>query len=780
MLCLFNTKKENNMKNKIKELILNKLEWDSYIPLSPADLLFEISKEMEFTDQAFFDALYDLEKDFDVGLTKKGKIIKSSDVGIYKGIFSASARGDFGFVATDKGDFFIPPKFTLGALNGDTVAIKKIEMSSKFYGKGNEAEIIKVTKRALESFIGTFKVLLHNGNRSIATVVPDNEKIRLSITVPFKHFNDATDGDKVVCKITAFSQNEFSNAKGQVIEVLGKADTQEANYKAILRENGIVTEFSDDVLTEADAVASEPLSLNGRADLRNETIFTIDGEDAKDLDDAISVKKTEFGYVLGVHIADVSHYVIEGSKIDTEAINRGTSVYFTDKVVPMLPKALSNGICSLNGGVDRYALSAIITLDGNGNILYTELKNSIINSKVRGVYSQLNDIIENGENSEFYKKYAHVMDDFNIMLELYKILKHKSDAKGAMELESDESKIILDENGHPVEIVKRERGITERLIEQFMLCANEAVANYLYNASFPCVYRVHDEPDTDKISAFALFAKNLGVDVSPLNAKSKITPMQLSTILENARKTDHFSIVSSVLLRSLMKARYSSVPKSHFGLATDFYCHFTSPIRRYPDLTVHRIVKAMLAGKIDEKTLPKYEKLSSLSAELSSENELKATYAERDIDDLYKCIYMADRIGLEYDAVICSVTAFGFFAKTENLCEGLVPIEALGQGFYFDKENLILQRGKTTFRLGQRVRIKIIESDIRLRRATFSLVAYEEIDAPKIDISRAQKTSAPRKREEKRNINKHKRDYPKSKRAGKKQLVKSLRKKKRR
>ena len=764
------------MNNKIKELILDKLSWDSYIPLSPGDMLYEISPKGEINEEDFWRVLYKMEESYDVGLTKKGKITRPSDVGIFKGIFSASPRGDFGFVVTDKGDFFIPPKLTQGALNGDEVAIKKIEMSSKFYGKGNEAEVIKVTKRSLESYIGTFKVLVHNGNRSIGTVIPDNDKIKLSVTVSFKHFNGASDGDKVVCKINSFPVNGFSGAKGEILEVLGKADSQEANYKAVLVENGIVTEFSDDVLNEADKVASEPLSSDGRADLRNETIFTIDGEDAKDLDDAISVKETEHGYILGVHIADVSHYVREGSKIDTEAINRGTSVYFTDKVVPMLPKALSNGICSLNGGVDRYALSAIITLDKCGNIIYTELKNSIINSKVRGVYSELNDIIENKENSKFYKKYAHILDDFNIMLELYEVLRSKGERKGAMELESDESKIILDENGHPVEIIKRERGITERLIEQFMLCANEAVANYLYNASIPCVYRVHDEPDTEKISSFALFARNLGVDASPLNAKNKITPMQLSKILENAKKTDHFSIVSSVLLRSLMKARYSSVPKAHFGLATDFYCHFTSPIRRYPDLTVHRIVKALLAGKIDEKSLDRYEKFASLSAELSSENELKATYAEREIDDLYKCVYMADRIGEEYDAIICSVTSFGFFAKTENLCDGLVPIEALGQGFYFDKDNLILQRGKTTFRLGQNVRVKVMESDVRLRRVTFSLIAYEEIDAPKIDMSKAQKTSAPRKRDTVRKGKK--RDY--AKKSVKKALVKSLRKKKRR
>ena len=763
------------MKDKIKNLIIDRIHCDSYIPLIPMELYNEISVDGGFSEEEFWRVLYKMEENYEIGLTKKGKIIKSSEVGIFKGVFSASPRGDFGFVVTDKGDFFIPPKFTRGALNGDEVAIKKIEMSSKFYGKGNEAEVVCVTKRALEGYIGTFKVILHNGARSLATVIPDNEKIKLNVTVAFKHFKGATDGDKVFCKINAFPANEFSGAKGEVVEILGKADTKEANYRAVLLENGIVTEFSDDVLAEADLVAEEKISLDGREDLREETIFTIDGEDAKDLDDAISVKAIENGYVLGVHIADVSHYVHSGGKIDNEAINRGTSVYFTDKVVPMLPKSLSNGACSLNGGVDRYALSCIITLDKSGNILYTELKKSVINSKVRGVYSELNRIIENGKDSEFYEKYAHVMADFQAMLELYEVLSAKSRRKGAMELEDAESKIILDENGHPVDIIKRERGTAERLIEQFMLCANEAVATYLYNASIPCVYRVHDEPDAEKIGAFSLFARNLGVDVSPLNPKNKITSMQLSKILENAKDAGKLPIVSSVLLRSLMKAKYSSVPKAHFGLATELYCHFTSPIRRYPDLTVHRIISSLLDGDIDEKTLERYEKFAALSAELSSENEIKAVSAEREIDDLYKCIYMADRIGKEYDAVICSVTAFGFFARTENLCEGLVPIEALGQGFYFDKENLILQRGKTSFRLGQNVRIKVIESDIRARRITFSLMAYEEIEVPKIDMRNAQKAN-PRKKDTVRKGKKH--DYKKS--AGKKTLVKSLRKKKRR
>ena len=761
------------MNEKIKEAILDTLSYDCYVPLTPSQLFFEISPNEEFLEDDFWRTLYEMEDNYLVGVTKKGKITKASEVGAYRGIFSASARGDFGFVTTDKGEFFIPPKFTRGATNGDEVVIKKFEMGSKFYGKGNEAEILKILKRSLESYVGTFKILLHNGARSMGIVVPDNEKIRLSATVSAKHFNGAKDGDKVVCKINSFPSNEFSTCRGEILEVLGATDSKEANYKAVLVENGIITEFSDETLKEADLVAMEEISPKGRLDLRDKVIFTIDGADAKDLDDAISIERADFGYILGVHIADVSHYVRAGSKIDEEAINRGTSVYFTDKVVPMLPKVLSNGVCSLNSGTDRLTLSAHISVDTQGNILYCRIDNAIITSKVRGVYSELNHIIENGKDSEFYSKYAHIMDDFNIMLELYEALKLKSQRKGAMELESEESKIILDENGHPVDILKRERGVSERLIEQFMLCANEAVATFLFNSGMPCVYRVHEEPDLDKISSFALFARNLGIDVSPLNARGKITPMQLSTILEGAKETKYFSIISGVLLRSLMKAKYSSVSAPHFGLATKHYCHFTSPIRRYPDLSVHRIVKAMLAGAIDENHLPKFEAFASISAELSSENELRAVRAERDIDDLYKCVYMNDRIGQIYDAVICSVTGFGFFARTENLCEGLVPIESLGGGFSYDKDNHILARGKTAFRLGQAVKIKVVEADVKSKRVTFSLVSFEKAEGPAIDPTKARQINPPRGKREKK-------PRQKATKNGKRVVCKSLRKKKKR
>ena len=722
------------MANRLEDIIIDTVYKDDYIPLAPHMLLEDIKSVYEeyadLDESVFWKSVSRLEKNLDIAFTKKGKIAKPSEVGLYKGVFSTSSKGNFGFVTTDTGEFFIPPKFTQGAVYSDTVAIRRFDKLSRYYGKGNEAEVVSIVERGLTTLIGTLAVY-RNGRSTVAYLEPDNERIHLQISIPQKSLNGATSGDKVVVKITKYPNSEFDSAVGEVISCLGRADSVEANYTAILQENGIALSFSEGALNEAKEKENEPIDTSGRLDLRNEVIFTIDSYEAKDLDDAISVKKTENGYVLGVHIADVSHYVTHASSLDKDAYERGTSVYFTDKVVPMLPKELSNGICSLNEGQDRLTLSAFMTLDKSGTILSTEIYNSVIRSRVKGIYSELNDIIERNEESEFYQKYEGVSDTFKIMLELYEILKAKSEQKGAMELESDETKIILDKNGHPVDIIKRERGESERLIEQFMLCANEGVASFMYNAQIPCVYRVHDEPDREKISSFAIFARNLGIDVSPLKAKNTITPSQLSLILKDSEEKGHLSIVSSVLLRSLVKARYSSLQKSHFGLNTEYYCHFTSPIRRYPDLSVHRILKSFLRGEISDQNIGAYERFATLSAQMSSDNEVRAVHAERDIEELYKCIYMRDHVGEELDCVICSVNSFGFFAKTDKLCQGLVPIESLGNGFSYDRENQILSRGRTIYRLGMQVKVIVADVDISLRQVNFTLVRDKNNEASK-------------------------------------------------
>lgn len=716
----------------IKDEILALVNEKDYSPLTTYEMLELFNNNgRNFDESDFWRAVSIMEgEDFTIAFSKKGRLVSCEALGQYKGIYSASSKGGFGFVTTDKGEFFIPPNLSFCALTGDTVVCKKIDRGSRYYGKGNEAEIIAVLERGFTEIIGSIAIY-HNGKSYAGYVTPDNDRIKPSVLVDGRNLNGASSNDKVLCRITEYPEKEHEPIRCEVTEILGKADSQEANYKAVLLSHGIITSHSPLAEEEAEKSSKSEISATGRADFRNKTIFTIDSKEAKDLDDAISIEETDTGYILGVHIADVSHYVKRDSHLDREAFKRGTSVYFTDKVVPMLPRSLSNGSCSLNEGEDRLTLSAIIELDKSGNILACELKNSIINSKIKGIYAELNDILDKGEKSEFCEKYAHILEDFYKMYKLYEILKAKSDRKGAMELDSEETKIILDETGHPIDIVKRERGETERLIEQFMLCANEAVASYLYNAGMPCVYRVHDEPDSEKISAFALFAKNLGVDVSPLRTRNKITSSQLSRVLDSARDKECFPIVSSILLRSLMKARYSHIQKAHFGLSTEYYCHFTSPIRRYPDLCVHRIIKAMLKGKITEENIQGYEDFASNSAMASSDNEVRAVHAERDIDDLYKCVYMRDRIGEEYDAVICSVTSFGFFAKTDNLCEGLVSIDSLGGGFSYDKDNYTLARGKTVYRLGQSVKIKVEDADITTRRVDFSLVGAEKVAHPR-------------------------------------------------
>ena len=713
------------MNIQIKEKILEIISSPLYTPLSVEEL-FELVSVEEGRAKEFFKTLCDMEQCYEIFVSKKGKVSKPEPGLFVRGTYSASSHGRFGFVSSDEGEFFVPPALTCGVMNGDKVVAKRIMPKSKFYGKGNEVEIVAISERAIVEFSGEFEGFSSKG-KLFGEVRPDSERLAFTATVVGSSVTAQT-GDKVVCKITKYPLYDGDRICVKVIECLGKHTSKEANYRAILRDHAIPSYFDDLVLKEAEARASEPIRVDNRLDLRDEIIFTIDNETAKDLDDAVSIKKTENGFILGVHIADVSHYVREGSILDKEAMSRGTSVYFTDKVVPMLPPALSNGSCSLNAGTDKYALSAIITLDMQGNIKDTKLASTVIRSKVRGVYSELNDIIASGEKSQFYAKYAHVAKDFEKMLELYKVLDERAKRAGAMELESDEVEIILDGDGYPVSIEKRERGVCERLIEQFMLCANRAVAEFLFKHSFPCIYRVHEAPDPEKIRAFSIFASNIGIDTSAIRDVENVTPMALSLVLESAKEQGKAEVISGVLLRSLMKAKYMSEPKGHFGLATKLYCHFTSPIRRYPDLGVHRIVKAFLNGETDKSSVLRLSKYAEKNAVESSQNELRALYAEREIDELYKAVYMSGFIGEEMNATISSVTSFGFFARCENYCEGLVPIESLGAPFYFDEASLTLSSGRRTFALGQSVKIRVKDANVVSRRVTFSLVSAEEAD----------------------------------------------------
>lgn len=635
------------------------------------------------------------------------------------GVFAATERG-FGFVTlTDETplneDIFIPARKRGGALAGDrvTVAVRRRDLRPRTGGDYRiEGEITGILERGFTELCGTL-IETVGAERRFAPyrVIPDNR--RLTDTVEVADARDAAPGSKVQVHITDYGDGRRP-PRGEILRCLGETLSLGANYLSVLLAAGIRTDFSDAVLRDAETAAAEPISLTGRLDLRDRAILTIDGADARDLDDAISLERAGDGWLLGVHIADVSHYVRADSPTDLEARARGTSIYFTDKVVPMLPACLSNGACSLSAGTDKYALSALISLDKNGKLLGCRVENTVIRSKVRGVYDEVNDLFANRSRSAFYAKYKPVRQALADMHTLYALLEKNADARGVLELESADAKILLDADGMPCEIVKRERGDAEKMIEQFMLTANEAVARFLSARHIPCVFRVHDAPSEDKLTAYKNFVHNLGLSILPLQAEH-LTTAAFAPILAEAEQKGFGSVLSRITLRTQMKAKYSAVRGDHFGLGLEYYCHFTSPIRRYPDLTVHRILKYALANGADA-AAERYAAFAAESAAQSSECELRAVAAERDIADLYKAIYMQSAVGKTYPAVISSVTAFGLFCELENTCEGLIPVEQLGEGFGFNEKALTLSRGKRAYKLGQPICVRITDVDPLRRR----------------------------------------------------------------
>ena len=653
-------------------------------------------------------------------IKKQGNLYKSKtrDKVVLCGKFLSTSSGGIFFPFDENGElredkYYIEETDTSGAMNGDIVKVKLLP-------RRRDVRVIEITERAVKTVIGTYILDERNGEEYY--VEPDNTKLRFTIYITGNESGvQARDGDKVEVRLTYYPERFGEEAEGVINSVFGDSCTREANYSAILHESGIITKFSPEATSIAAESEHDIPQPFGRVDFRNDTVFTIDGADAKDLDDAICVKKNGDGYVLYVHIADVSNYVPEGSVLDKEAMQRGTSVYFSDKVIPMLPETLSNGICSLNSGLDRYTLSAIIDIDKFGEIKGVKPCKGIINSKVRGVYTEVNAIIDGEADNVLLEKYAPILDGtLDHALELYAKLKAKSERRGALELESAEAKIILDENGEPVDIIKRERGVAEMLIEQFMLCANEAIATYLTKKGLPCVYRIHEKPDSEKITAFIKFAHNLNLD-PPYCKKENITPGYFGVILDKAKAKGLGFPVSHVLLRSLQKAKYSERNAGHFGLASTCYCHFTSPIRRYPDLAVHRILTAAITEEKND-SAKRYASFAFKAAKKSSDAELRALEAERSIDDLYKTLYMNNHVGKEFDAVISSVTSFGIFCMLENTCEGLVPLMQMKNKYWFNPESVTLSCGSHVYRLGDAVRIKVERVDVSRRQIDFSLV----------------------------------------------------------
>ena len=589
----------------------------------------------------------------------------------------------------------------------------------------DKEKIIEILKYEKDTLVGTFK-----DSKNFGFVVPDNKKIGTDIYISKKKFGNAKNNYKVVVKITKYPEHN-RNAEGKIIEVLGRVNEAGVDMLSLIKEYKLPYEFPVNVMEEAKLVKEEVAKkdIPNRLDLRDKEIFTIDGEDAKDLDDAVCVEKTNQGtYILGVHIADVSYYVKDGSKLDKEAIKRGTSIYMMDRVIPMLPKELSNGICSLNAGEDRFTISVIMEIDKKGRVISSNIQKSVIKVTERMNYTNVTEILNIvAEHSMplHLKKYENYIDHFKLMEELALILKERRKEDGSLELDFPESKIVLDENGIAVDIEKYKITISNEIIEQFMLTANEVVAEKFFWLEAPFIYRVHEVPDIDKIKELNKFLYNFGYKVKI--SKDHIYPKAFSNVLDGIKGKPEERVISNLVLRTLKLARYETENKGHFGIASKYYCHFTSPIRRYPDLFIHRVISLYINNNYNVKTdvLDKMAEEAVQYAENSSERERIAQKVERDSIDIKKAEYMQDKVGEIYEGIVSSVTPFGMFVELENTVEGLVRFENMGDDYFaYDDENkrLIGERTKQIFRVGDKVNIEVISANKELRRIDFAIL----------------------------------------------------------
>ena len=644
---------------------------------------------------------------------KKKKQTKKSDRTKSKlqiGTFIANEKG-FGFIEIEEEteDVFVAPEYVKSAMNGDIVSFRIIEAARD--GMRAEAKIVDVLKRNVKVVVGTYQ-----RSKNFGFVVVDDSKIE-DIYIPKNLKGKAKNNDKVVVQIVKYPENNKS-AEGKIIEILGKADDTNVDLISVLRMYDLKQTFPKVVQTEVKEIPQVIHGIDGRVDLRDKEIFTIDGADTKDIDDAISLSKNGDNYLLGVHIADVSTYVRENTPLDKEASKRGTSVYLIDTVIPMLPKELSNGICSLNPNVDRYALSIDMEIDKNGNVVNKKIYKSVICSKIQMTYDNVYKVVEENEVPVGYEKFKNTL---LLMKELALILINKRKSKGAIDFEIPEAKILLDENDKVIEIKPRENTIANRIIEQFMVLANECIAEFFHSREIPFIYRIHETPDEDKIDKLKIFLNNINYVV---DFAEEVTPKDLQRVVEKYKGKEEEKVVSTTILRTMRLAKYSNENIGHFGLALKDYCHFTSPIRRYPDLFIHRVISNYLDKKIDDKKKAKFAKLAIKFADMSSDAEKKAEEAERELEKIKMCEYMSEHIDEEFDGIISSVTSFGVFVELENTIEGLVHVENMKDDYYiFDEKNVIMtgKNSKRVLKIGDKVRIKVIAADKMLRRIDFEI-----------------------------------------------------------
>jgi ribonuclease R len=706
-----------------EEEVLNFMRETAYKPLTYQELEehFSIDKAQDFKE--FVKMLTALEQDGKIILTRTNRYGVPERMDLIRGRLQGHAKG-FAFLIPDDRDHldvYINANDLKGAMNGDIVLIRVTSKSAA--GGKLEGEVVRIVTRAVTQVVGVFQ-----NNESYAFVLPDDKRINRDIFIPKNAFNGAVDGEKVIARIVNYPEGR-SAAEGEVVEILGHKDDPGVDIISIIRKHQLPEAFSDEVMAEAelapDSITEEEILQQGRRDLRHKTIVTIDGEDAKDLDDAVNVELLPNGhYLLGVHIADVGYYVREGSELDNEAYNRGCSVYLVDRVIPMLPHRLSNGICSLNPQVDRLTLSCEMEFNEQMKVVNHEVFTSVIKTKERMTYTNVRKILED-EDPELMERYSDLVDTFRQMKELALRLRANRMRRGAVDFDFQESKVIVDEKGKAVDIVKRERSIAEQMIEEFMLAANETVAEHFHWLKVPFIYRIHENPDQEKLQNFMAFAENFGYHVK--GRGNSIHPRALQELLLEIQGTKEQTVISTMMLRSMKQAKYDAETSGHFGLAADYYSHFTSPIRRYPDLAIHRVIREVIENKgiLSEK---RQEYLASRMpdvAQQSSERERVAVEAERDTDQLKKAEYMLDKVGEEFDGMISSVTSFGMFIELDNSVEGLIRLSALTDDYYHFNEqimSLIGERTSKVFRIGDELKIRVARVNMDDHTIDFELI----------------------------------------------------------
>ncbi len=699
-----------------KKMIYDFICDEFYVPMKLKELaiLLQVPKEQRNELKRVMDSL---EAEGKVSVSAKGKYVKNENKPLI-GTFTAHVRG-FGFVTIEgeTEDIFIGEDDINGAFHNDQV---EIVIKATPAGKRREGKVVRILSHGTTTLVGYFE-----RNKNFGFVLPDNQRFVKDVFVPLERSKGAVTGHKVVVELTKYG-GDHKKPEGKVIEIIGHVNDPGTDIMSIVKGYDLPTEFPERVLNQAERVAKDvsEADMAGRMDLRDWQMVTIDGEDAKDLDDAISISKEGEGYKLGVHIADVTNYVQENSALDREALKRGTSVYLVDRVIPMLPHALSNGICSLNAGVDRLALSCIMTVDAKGNVVDHKIAETVVRIDRRMSYTSVKKILEDKDEEEI-KEYQELVPMFQQMEELAGILRTKRKKRGSVDFDFPETKMILDREGRPMEIKPYDRNVATKIIEDFMLLANETVAEDYFWQELPFVYRTHDIPDEDKIKKLITFIHNFGHSMHMAN--KEVRPKEIQKLLAKVEGTSEEMLISRLALRSMKQAKYTPENTGHFGLAASYYCHFTSPIRRYPDLQIHRIIKDNLRGRMNEERIKHYENILTEVAKNSSERERAAEEAERETIKLKKVEYMEEHIGEEFEGVISSVTKWGIYVELPNTIEGLIHVTNMRGDYYNYIEETYEMVGEATgkrYKLGDTVRVRVTGTDYLQRTIDFELVEH--------------------------------------------------------